>query len=327
MKTFGLLAGFAGALAASVGCGGTVVFEEDGGEGGAGSSQNGPISSSTVTSANGGNGPVSTVGTTVGPSTSTGITGCGSFLESFGAFSGDCIGCMDANCCTQQLQCDVGTECYDCYFGSGNCTDAAIAASEELFSGCYPVCQSICEQQPCGNDFQCFDGTCIPFDWVCDGFPDCFEGEDEFCEDSGICGTGVTVFDQEADACLGEFCCDPFLACSSFGEDPESCQQCLENGGGELCNDAIDCAIGSPCFGEQQSFPICGGLSVGDEDVADCLNRSCCAELENCSGGPDGSDGCAQCFETGGPLCDPVIDCYFTSCDFEGEDGDDDPGG
>jgi hypothetical protein len=320
MKTIGLLAGFAGALLASVGCGGTVVFEEDGGEGGAGagSSQNGPTSSSTVTSSNGGNGPVSTVGTTVGPgpgpSTSTGITGCGSFLEVFG-FTPDCLSCMDANCCTQQLACDVGTPCYDCYVNGSNCGPEAEAAAQELFGFCYPTCQSICEQQPCGQDFQCFDGSCLSFEFVCDGFPDCFEGEDEFCEGNGVCGTGVTVFDQQADACLGDFCCDQFQECSSFGKDPGSCQQCLQNGGGDLCDGAIECAIDSPCFGGEDFFPICGGLSVGDEDVANCLNRNCCDELESCSSGPDGPDGCAQCFETGGPLCDPVFECYFDNCE------------
>lgn len=326
MKTIGLLAGFAGALLASVGCGGTVVFEEDGGEGGAGAgnAQSGPTSTSSATSsstANGGSGPVTTIATTVGPgpgpSTSTGPGGCGSLFEQFG-FSDECNACMDSACCAELLACDVGTECYVCIF-EGTCTDAAYAAIDALFSVCYPNnCQFLCEQEQCGpDDFQCFDGSCIPFSWVCDGRFDCFEGEDEqFCEGDGICGSGVTVFDQQADACLGDFCCAEFQDCSSGGQDPDSCNQCLQNGGGRLCDAAIECAINSPCFGGEEFFPICGGLSVGDEEVADCLNRNCCDQLENCSAGPDGPDGCGECFETGGPLCDPVIDCYFRNCDF-----------
>ncbi len=335
MKTVGLLAGALGVLV-GVGCGGTVIFEEDGGQGGEGagsSTLNGP----TTSVANGGNGPTTSIGTTApatvgpgpGPTASTGPGGCGTLFEEFG-FGAECNACMDAACCDELLACDVGTECYTCIF-EGTCTDAANVALNTLFGDCYPQnCQSICEEQPFCNkeDFFCNDGACISQFQVCDGVFDCFEGEDEFCEDNGICGSGATTFDFELDQCLGDFCCDAFQECTDFGNDPDGCNQCLENQGGPQCDAAIGCAFESPCFGDQEFFPICGDLSVQGQELADCVNQNCCPEFEACSGGPDGPDGCAQCFENGGgPLCDAAAECFFGVCLDEAPPAEDGGGG
>jgi len=336
MKTVGLLAGALGVLA-GVGCGGTVVFEEDGGEGGEGagtSTLNGP----TTSAANGGGNPVSstaigttapaTVGPGPGPTTSTGPGGCGTLFEEFG-FGAECNACMDAACCAELLACDVGTECYDCIF-SGNCTDAADVALNALFGQCYPQnCQAICKEQPFCNkeDFFCNDGTCISQFQVCDGTFDCLEGEDEFCEDNGICGSGATMFDFELDQCLGDFCCDAFQECTDFGADIDGCNACLEDGGGFQCDEAIDCAFQSPCLGDEEFFRICGDLGVPDEQLAECINDNCCEQFEACSGGPDGPDGCSECFEDeGGPLCDAAIECLFDVCRDDGPPEPDDGG-
>lgn len=329
MKTVGsfassrlAVAGLAGALSlALAACGGTVVFEEDGGDGGGGGSVTTASSSPTTSTGpdQGGGTPVSV--TTVGPTTttSTGVQECGGLLDEIG-FPPACNDCMEASCCAQLQACDVGTECHACIFGDGPCSSAGQAALDALFNQCYPQnCQAICEGTPCGpDDFFCGSGECIPQGWVCDGFGDCADGSDEFCQ-GGICDSGLATGEPQLDQCLGDFCCFEFEQCTQFAQDVESCWACLEAGGGPLCDDALSCFGQSPCSGGGPG-DICGtGLGTGDPQIDGCLSELCCDEFQACTQGGADPNTCAECFNAGGgPLCDAAIACTEQSGCFEG---------
>jgi hypothetical protein len=250
------------------GCGGTVVFEEPG-EGGAPADilASGTTVGVTTSAGGGGDpgpGPASTSVTT-GPS--DGICESGVSL-----FDGAEDGCLEASCCdafqacaeASSVPCDV---CID-DGGTGPTCEPALRCAAD--SGCFteadecstglsfgdPVIDSCLESNCCVEGLLCIQGgqdvagcaECLQ----AGGGDRCIAlllcGNDSGCLISqGICDSGLTTNDIAIDACLTTSCCEPFVACTAFGTDAQACIDCLLEGGGPLCDDAIACDQRAGC--------------------------------------------------------------------------------
>lgn len=312
--------GFAITLAGLVlaACGGTVVFEEDGGDGGGLAVTSTNVASSGSNNGQGGQGaggPVTTIASAV--SVSTGGT-CGG-LDEFQCFqTGECI---DASwVCDGFVDCDDGTDeqgCSACGPTEFQCVQTGQCVPGSWVCDGFPDCGDGSDEQGCSRcepgDFQCFDtGECIPGFWVCDDFVDCGDGSDE--QNCGGCDFGFSTGDPGTDQCIGDFCCPEFTACSGAGQNVEACWECLQQGGGPLCDDAIACYVQSPCGGGGNTFICDSGVSTRDPQTDACLSAECCPEFMTCTSSGTNPQGCVSCFENGGgPLCDDAIACFLRS--------------
>lgn len=261
-------------------CGGTVVFEEDGGEGGASGNTTG---SPTV----GGGSPTSSVASTGQVATVVGTTS-----PAVSVTSSDGSGICGTNVTLLD-----GTE--DTCLGDACC---------DFFSSCAANGTAAC--QACldaGGGFECDDAL------KCSRDAACYAGFEE-------CQSGLETGDPGVDQCLVDFCCFDAMVCTQAGADLEGCYQCFEQGGGPRCNGLFVCAEdncdggggGGPGDG------ICDtGLSTSDPRIDQCLGDFCCDTLHECLDG--GQDACLECLNNGkgGPLCDQTIACFQESCGFD----------
>jgi hypothetical protein len=208
------------------------------------------------------------------------IDACAAFIDGTGicdsqlAFTGNpglnlCAGaacCGDFNACTDNGS-DVPS-CVECFEDGGGalCDDALACVEEECPGGGSGICDSTLTTNDLDRDY-CLSTECCEEHQACIGSGSeddieaclaCFDSEEggELCDEAiacgeascpfvtpaGVCDSGLTTNDAQDDECLSDACCDEFSACTADGTDVEACIDCIDLGGGGLCDDALDCA-------------------------------------------------------------------------------------
>jgi hypothetical protein len=187
-----------------------------------------------------------------------------------------------------------------------------------------------CTGYACGDAENVAEGTCLPWEWKCDGVFDCPNGADESpetCENFQPAACQDGEFRCQNGQCVpGEWRCDRFADCER-AEDEAGCgldgcpDEAFTCGGvclmrQHLCDGVIHCPNADD---ERNCSPDCpGGFGISCDDGTYCVSveREACPDASPCGHVCDGVRDCRDGFDEdlcGSPPCTGLL-CADGQC-------------